>query len=73
MEVLSPDDRPGEVLTKVADWLDAGTRLVWVIDPKRQHVRTYRADGDETITDERGSLEGEDVVPGFTCPVTTFL
>lgn len=69
VEVLSPDDRPGEVLAKVADWLDAGTRLIWVIDPKRRHVLTYRANGDETITDERGSLDGEDVLPGFACPV----
>ena len=28
VEVLSPGDRPGEVLAKVGDWLSAGTRLV---------------------------------------------
>ncbi len=28
-EILSPDDRPAEVLAKVADWLAAGTRIVW--------------------------------------------
>ena len=27
-EFLSPDDRPGEVLAKVGEWLDAGVRLV---------------------------------------------
>src|SRR4051812_34368145 len=32
-EILSPDDRPGEVLSKVGDWLAAGVRLVFVIDP----------------------------------------
>src|SRR3990172_12645160 len=32
VEVLSPDDRPGEVLAKVADWLSAGCWLVWVVD-----------------------------------------
>src|SRR3989440_521132 len=32
VEVLSPDDRPGEMLGKVADWLSAGTRIVWVVD-----------------------------------------
>src|SRR6185295_4286686 len=31
VEVLSPGDRPGEILAKVADWLSAGTRLVWVV------------------------------------------
>jgi Uma2 family endonuclease len=36
VEILSPGDRPGEVLAKVGDWLNAGTRLVWVIDPARR-------------------------------------
>src|SRR5436190_21493813 len=35
VEVLSPGDRPGEPLAKIADWLSAGTRLVWVIDAER--------------------------------------
>ena len=34
-EVLSPDDRPPEVLTKIADWLAAGTKVVWLVDPER--------------------------------------
>src|SRR5207248_4392981 len=41
VEVLSPDDRPGAVLAKVADWLSAGTKLVWVIDPMRRVARVY--------------------------------
>jgi hypothetical protein len=45
VEVLSPDDRPGEVLAKVADWLKAGTRLVWGVNPDRRLARAYRADG----------------------------
>jgi len=45
VEILSPGDRPGELLGKVADWLSAGTRLVWVIDPERRLARVYRADG----------------------------
>ena len=49
VEILSPRDRPGEVLGKVADWLSAGTRLVWVMDPERRLARVYRADGAESI------------------------
>ena len=45
VEVLSPSDRPGEVLAKVADWLSAGTRLVWVVDPERRLARVYRHHG----------------------------
>ncbi|HEU5261803.1 MAG TPA: Uma2 family endonuclease [Gemmatimonadales bacterium] len=68
-EVLSPDDRPGAVLAKVADWLSAGTTLVWVIDPARRVARVYRSDGSETLVTADQALDGEDVVPGFSCPL----
>ncbi len=67
VEVLSPDDRPGEVLAKVADWLTAGSALVWVIDPERREARVYRADGSQSVRDGNAALNGEDVLPGFTC------
>jgi len=73
VEVLSPDDRPGEVLAKVGDWLDAGSRLIWVVDPRRQLARVYRADGSETILGEDGALDGEDIVPGFSAPLRSVL
>jgi Uma2 family endonuclease len=73
VEVLSPDDRPADVLAEVADWLSAGTRLVWVIDPERRLARVYRADGTESGVAEAVVLEGEDVVPGFTCPFSDLL
>jgi Uma2 family endonuclease len=68
-EVLSPDDAPAEVLAKVADWLAAGTKLVWLVDPHRSEVRVYRQDGSLSVLRENDSLDGENVLPGFTCPV----
>jgi len=73
VEVLSPGDRPGEVLAKVADWLSAGTRLVWVVDPERRLARIYRDDGTEEILTAHQSLDGEDVVPGYACPLSAVL
>jgi len=73
VEVLSPGDRPGETLAKVADWLSAGTRLVWVIDSERRLARVYRADGTETTLDEEDGLDGEDVLPGFSCTLASIL
>lgn len=72
-EILSPDDRPGEVLAKVSDWLAAGTRLVWVIDPMRAQATIYRGDGSLTLLDANGLLLGEDVLPGFSCPLAEVL
>ena len=73
VEVLSPGDRPGEVLGKVADWLSHGSRLVWVLDPVRRVARVYRNDGTEMIVTEDQSLDGEDVVPEFSCLLAKLL
>ena len=73
VEILSPGDRAGEVLAKVADWLSAGTRLVWVIDPERRLARVYRHDGGETFVTADGRLDGEDVLPGFGCSLESIL
>jgi len=73
VEVLSPDNRPGETLAKVGDWLEGGARLVWVIDPERRVARVYRGDGTETHVAETGTLDGEDVLPGFSCGLRSIL
>jgi Uma2 family endonuclease len=68
-EILSTDDRPGEVLAKVGEWLDAGVLLVWVIDPDRRAAYAYRPDGSVTTVAPGGDLDGENVLPGFSCPL----
>jgi Uma2 family endonuclease len=73
VEVLSPDDRPGEVLQKVADWLNAAVQLVWVVDPVRRVARVYRPDGADSQLTERDALEGEDVLPGLSIPLAEVL
>jgi len=73
VEVLSPHDRPGETLAKIGDWLDAGTRVVWVIDPARRQARVYRQDGTEAVLSETDALRGEDVLPGFSCDIAAIL
>ena len=72
-EILSPDDRPGEYLAKVAQWLEAGTRLVWVIDPQHAEARVYRADGSLTIVAQDALLDGEAVLPRFSYPLSEVL
>jgi Uma2 family endonuclease len=70
VEVLGHDDHPGDTLDKVAQWLKAGVRLVWVVDPERQAARIYRADGSESLFGSSDALDGEDVLPAFRCPLT---
>jgi len=73
VEVLSPHDRPGEILAKVGDWLEAGTHLIWVIDPERRLARVYRQDGTESLLEGHDALQGEDVLPGFSCQLAAIL
>ena len=51
----------------MADWLAAGTRLVWVVDPQRREARVYRQDGSLAVLGDDDALDGEDVLPGFSC------
>jgi Uma2 family endonuclease len=72
-EVVSPHDRPGEVLTRAGMWLEAGVRLVWVIDPDRQVAHVHRPDGSVTVVGIDGTLDGESVLPGLLCPLAEIL
>jgi Uma2 family endonuclease len=69
VEVISPNDRPREVREKVADWLNAGTRLVWVIYPASRTVAVHRPPDSVEELGEVDTLDGADVVPGFYCRV----
>lgn len=64
-EILSPDDRPGEVGAKIVEWLSAGVRLAWELDPDRRNARVYRPDGSVSSISVIGSLDGEGVLPGL--------
>lgn len=65
VEVLSPSDRTVETNDKVLDYLDAGVRLVWVVDPPRRTVTVYTPDGIARVLREHDTLDGGDVLPGF--------
>ena len=64
VEVLSPDDRPGYVRDKVAEWLEAGTHAVWVVDPRERTV-TVHEHGRSVVVGENDTLPGGDVLPAF--------
>lgn len=69
VEVLSPGDSVSYVEGKVTEWLDAGSRMVWVVSPKLRTVTVYRSVTDIIILTEKDTLEGADVVPGFQIAV----
>jgi len=70
VEVLSPSDRASKVLEKVAEYLESGTKMVWVVDSRTKTVTVYRSFDNIQILTEEDEIDGGDVVPGFRCPLS---
>jgi Uma2 family endonuclease len=70
VEVVSPSDTVFAVDDKVQEWLTAGARLVWVVNPRQRTVTVHRAGGAPTILTVSDVLDGEQVVPGFSMRVS---
>src|SRR5689334_17740165 len=73
IEVVSPSNREREMLDKAESYLQSGARLVWVIYPKTQIVDAIRLTEQGKLSVQKvnfdGTLDGEDVLPGFSLPV----
>jgi len=69
VEILSPSNTPAGIHAKVADYLAAGTRLVWLVDPEAETITVHRTLLFPWTLDADDVLDGEDVVPGFRVPV----
>lgn len=70
-EVVSPNDLAAEVEEKVAEWLAAGARLVLVLYPRQRTVKVYRSITNLRVLTDADTLDGGEVVPGWTLPVRT--
>ena len=69
VEVRSRNDRPGEIARKVRSYLEAGTRLVWVADPRARTVVVHAPRALPRTLGADDTIDGGDVLPGFTSPV----
>ena len=72
IEVVSPTDSQWDVSNKVQAYLDAGTRMVWVLDAVLKTVAVYRPYEAFRLLQCDDTLTGEDVVKGFSCEVARF-
>jgi Uma2 family endonuclease len=66
VEVLSPSNTRREMEEKVALYFGAGARAVWVFDPKKRTAAVYASPSDVHVLNEPETLEGGEVLPGFT-------
>jgi len=69
VEVISPSDRYTDVEDKVVEWLEAGSRMVIVVNPRQRSVTVYHSRTDTVRLTEEDALDGSDVVPGWQLPI----
>jgi Uma2 family endonuclease len=73
IEVLSPSNRRAEIEEKIADYLGAGTRLVWVVDPATRTVTVHEPGAAARVLGSGDVLDGEPVLGGLRIDVATFV
>ena len=70
VEILSPGNTVAEIHDKLVEYFENGARLVWVINPKEKYVLVYRsAEEPDRLLKSTDSLDGEEIVPGFTLAI----
>ncbi len=65
IELRSPSDSLKTLQNKMIEYLENGTKLGWLINPKAKQVEIYREGKDVEILDNPRTLSGEDVLPDF--------
>jgi Uma2 family endonuclease len=65
IEVLSPGNTVREINEKITMYFAAGSRAVWVFNPKKRTASVYTSPSDVHVLNENDALEGGDVLPGF--------
>ena len=73
IESVSGSDSSEGIDRKVEEYLGAGVHLVWVLQPATRTAMVYRADGTVARIQATGALDGEDVLPGFRCELSTIM
>ena len=69
VEVLSLSNTRREMQLKLEDYFAANVRLVWIVDPQTRTVKVYTGLTNMTLLAENDTLDGGDVLPGFSIPL----
>jgi Uma2 family endonuclease len=69
VEVLSPKNTPREMTRTRGEYFRSGVKLLWEIDPRTRTVRVYSSESALCDLSATDSLDGRDVLPGFSLPV----
>lgn len=70
VEVISTNDRAGDIDAKIETWLDSGVQVVWVVDPHLKIVTAYRSRTEVATFTRNDMLEGFELLAGFSLLVS---
>ncbi len=73
VEVASPNDSLRDSDRKVEEYLAAGVRSVWLIDPNVRVVQVIRSNGTSQRLRDPDELSEPEILPGFACRVCDLL
>ena len=65
VEVISPGNSAEEIQDKIEQYISTGTKLVWIVYPKRKTVHVHRRSNLIKVLQDTDELDGEDVLPNF--------
>lgn len=66
IELRSETDQLKELKVKMKEWIENGTQLGWLIDPKKKQTHVYRPNSEVKTFNFSVNLSGEDVLKGLT-------
>jgi len=70
VEILSPEDRPGQVKQKILEYFAVGVDRVWFVDPRRRSVLVHRSSGQVETLGIGDILRDAEILPGFSLPLS---
>ena len=73
VEILSDSNTPAEIARKVAEYINAGGKAVWVIDIDARTLTVHTPEAPPLILTDADTVNGADYLPGFACPVANLL
>ncbi len=69
IEVVSPSNSGTEMQQRAGEYINAGSRLVWIVNATKRSIDVYRAGGTRTVLGMDDVIDGADVLPGLALPI----
>lgn len=72
VEVLSPNDRMGKMLKRIAKFLKKGVAMAWLLDPEDETLTIFMPNREPVVLERDEEVAGLKLLPDFRCKVADF-